>query len=579
MCGIIGYIGSRRASEVMLEGLKKLEYRGYDSAGIAVLRDVIEIKKDEGTIDVISNKLNFTSLDGNVAIGHTRWATHGAPCSLNAHPHADCTSSVVLVHNGVIENYRELKAKLAEKGHKFVSETDSEIIAHLIEENLKTKSALDAFRSALLELRGSFALVVLIRTEKEKIFIARKNSPLIIGVGNGEMFCASDIPAMLAYTKTFVPLEDGDYGYITRHGYELYDIKTNKKVVRKPITVDWDIKMAEKGGYPHFMLKEINDQKHFVYDALAADVSLARELLSKYESIDIIACGTSYHAALLLSLLLEKMEKRAKPYIASDYSFVAHPKKDTLVIAITQSGETADVLQAVRYAKENGAKIIAITNTVGSSITREADATVYMNVGAEIGVAATKTFMAQLIISYMLAGKKESIEEAPRLIEESLALDAKIKKIAEVIKDSKNLFFIARGIMVPIAYEASLKFKEISYIHSEAYPGGELKHGTLSLIEEGVPVVVFAPNDETVHKMLGNLKETKARGATIISFTDNNEIAGESDYAIRIPTPKNKLAYPFSFLVPLQLFAYYTSTLKGNNPDKPRNLAKAVTVE
>ncbi|MEM4166484.1 MAG: glutamine--fructose-6-phosphate transaminase (isomerizing) [Candidatus Bilamarchaeaceae archaeon] len=579
MCGIIGYIGSKKASEVILNGLKKLEYRGYDSAGIAVLDKSIEIKKDEGTVDVISKKFNFASLNGNVAIGHSRWATHGAPCTINAHPHSDCNKKVVLVHNGVIENYRELKDRVVKSGHNIVSDTDSEIIAHLIEEKMKNKNPFEAFREVLSELKGSYALAVLISSEREKIFVARKNSPLILGVGQGEMFCASDIPAMLAYTKTFVPLEDEDYGFISKHGYEIYNLKTGEKANRKVITVDWDIMVAEKGGYPHFMLKEINDQKHFVYDALAADTSSAKEYIDKHTIIDIVACGTSYHAGLLLSILLEKEGKRAKTYIASDYSYISSPTKDTLVIAITQSGETADVLQAVRYAKDKGAKVIAITNTVGSSITREAHASIYMNVGAEIGVAATKTFMAQLIISYLISNKKEKINEVPKIIEQSLANDKKIREIATVVKDAKDLFFLSRGITVPIAYEASLKFKEISYIHSEAYPGGELKHGTLSLIEKGVPVVIFAPNDETAQKILGNLKETKARGALVISFTDNKEIAAESDYVVPIETPKEKLAYPFSFLVPLQLFAYYTSVMKGNNPDKPRNLAKAVTVE
>jgi glucosamine--fructose-6-phosphate aminotransferase (isomerizing) len=579
MCGIIGYIGPQRASEIIVEGLKKLEYRGYDSVGIAALGERIEIKKDKGKVEEVSKNLDFVSLNGGVAIGHSRWATHGVPCKENAHPHEDCGGEVVIVHNGVIENYRQLKEKLAKAGHRFKSDTDTEVIAHLIEGYLKTNEPLEAFKKSISELEGSYAIAAIISQAKDRLFIARKGSPLIIGIGKGEMFCASDIPAMLRHTKTFVPMEDYDYGFIARHGYELFNIKTGSKANRKPITVDWNIEMAEKGGYPHFMLKEINDQKHFVHDSLASDVENAKKIVDEYGDIDIVACGTSYHAALLLSLLLDKNGKRCKAYIASDYPFVGVPNNKTLVIAITQSGETADVLQAVKYAKMRGARVLAITNTVGSSITREADAVAFLNAGVEIGVAATKTFMAQLVLSYLIAGKKEKLREVPSIIDNGLKEDKTVRKIAGILKDKLDVFFIARGLNVPLAYEASLKLKEISYIHSEAYPGGELKHGTLSLIEPGVPVIIFAPNDETSAKMLGNLKEAKARGATIISFTDDEEIAAESDYVIRLATPKEKEIYPFALLVPLQLLAYYTSVGKGNDPDKPRNLAKAVTVE
>ncbi len=579
MCGIIGYIGPQKAAQVVFEGLKRLEYRGYDSVGMAVFGERIEIRKDRGTVEEVSRHLDFTSLSGNIGIGHSRWATHGVPCKENAHPHEDCSGEVVIVHNGVIENYRQLKETLIKAGHKFKSDTDTEIIAHLIEENLKTGEPLEAFKKSISGLEGSYAVAAIITRARDRLFIARKGSPLILGIGSGEMFCASDIPAMLKHTKTFVPLEDYDYGFIARHGYEILNIKTGSRANRKPITVDWDVTMAEKGGYPHFMLKEINDQKHFVYDSLASDIENAKKIINECQNIDIIACGTSYHAGLILSLLLDKNGKRSKVYIASDYSFVGTPNSKTLVVAITQSGETADVLQAVRHAKERGARVLGITNTVGSSITREADATAFINAGVEIGVAATKTFMAQLVLSYLLAGKRKELQEVPSLIEHSLKEENEIRKIAAMLKDKKNIFFIARGLNVPLAYEASLKFKEISYIHSEAYPGGELKHGTLSLIENGVPVIIFAPEDNTVTKMLGNLKEAKARGALIISFTDNDEIAAESDYVIRLITPKEKMVYPFTLLVPLQLLAYHTSVMKGNDPDKPRNLAKAVTVE
>ena len=579
MCGIIGYIGNQKAAEILLEGLKRLEYRGYDSVGMAVLDEKIEVRKDKGTIDEVAENLDFISLKGNIAIGHSRWATHGAPCKVNAHPHEDSGGNVVLVHNGVIENYKELKEELKNAGHEFKSETDSEVIAHLIEENLKKNKTLDAVRKAISRLKGSYALAILIAKDKDKVYVARKGSPLILGIGQGEMFCASDIPAMLKHTKTFVPLEDGDYGFIAKHGYEIFDISSGEKVERKQITVDWNLEMAEKGGYPHFMLKEINDQRHFIHETMATDVSEARKLIDKYKNVDVIACGTSYHAGLLLSHLLSMQGKRAQTFIASDYSFVGQPNDDTIVIAITQSGETADVLQAVKFAKKNNSKIIAITNTVGSSITRESDAVVYLNVGPEIGVAATKTFMAQLAVAYMLTVGKERLADVPNIIEKMLGTENEIKKIAYELKDKEDVFFLGRGINVPIAYEGSLKFKEISYIHSEAYPGGELKHGTLSLIVDGVPIVVLAPDDNSASKMLGNLKETKARGALVISLTNNKEIASESDYVIDLPRLEDPLLYPFALIVPLQLLAYHISVIKGNNPDKPRNLAKSVTVE
>lgn len=579
MCGIIGYIGSQKAAEILLEGLKRLEYRGYDSVGMAVLDEKIEIRKDKGTIDEVAENLDFISLKGNTAIGHSRWATHGAPCKVNAHPHEDSEGNVVLVHNGVIENYKELKEELKNAGHEFKSETDSEIIAHLIEENLKKSKPLDAVKKAVSRLKGSYGLAILVAKDKEKVYVARRGSPLILGVGQGEMFCASDIPAMLKHTKTFVPLEDGDFGFIAKHGYEIFDISSGEKIERKQITVDWNLKMAEKGGYPHFMLKEINDQRHFIHETMATDVSEARKLIGDYKNVDVVACGTSYHAGLLLSHLLSMEGKRAQTFIASDYSFVGHPDEKTLVITITQSGETADVLQAVKFAKKKNSKIVAITNTVGSSITRESDAVVYLNVGPEIGVAATKTFMAQLVVAYMLTIGKEKLQKVPKIIEKMLETENEIKKIAYDFKDKNDVFFLGRGINVPIAYEGSLKFKEISYIHSEAYPGGELKHGTLSLVVDGVPIVILGPDDDSAPKMLGNLKETKARGAVVVSLTNNKEIASESDYVIDLPRLDNPLLYPFALIVPLQLLSYHISVIRGNNPDKPRHLAKSVTVE
>jgi len=577
MCGIIGYVGQRKASEVLTEGLKHLEYRGYDSVGIAVLRDkTLEIKKDKGMVEEVSSSMRFTSLDGTIGIGHTRWATNGAVCKENAHPFMDCSKKIVIAHNGVLENYSKVKADLIQKGHPFASDTDSEVIAHLIEESAKTKPALRSFMDAIHSLEGSYAVVAMDAMDEEgRIFLARRNSPLIIGVGKGEMLCASDIPAMLKYTKTFVPLEDGDIAVISRHGYKVYDVQ-GKETARKQITVDWDMEIAQKGGFPHFMLKEIMDQRHFVNESLASDVEAARSLIASHSRIDIIAAGTSYHASLMLAYLLSANGKAAQAFIASDYQFIAKPDKDTLIVAITQSGETADVLQALRYA--GSSPKIAITNTVGSSVTRLADCTVFMNSGPEIGVAATKTFTSQLAIIFKLVYGKERLSKLSDVIGAMLDKENEVKEIAQKLAGKEHAFFIARGRSVPIAYEASLKFKEITYIHSEAYPGGELKHGTLSLITQGTPVIALAPKDETVQKLFGNIKEAKARGGFIISVTDDEGVAAESDMSISLPK-MDPILYPFALIIPLQLLAYHVSVLRGINPDRPRNLAKSVTVE
>lgn len=579
MCGIIGYVGPGKASQVITEGLKRLEYRGYDSVGIAVRSadSRVEVRKDKGMVEEVSSSLKFTSIDGNIGLGHTRWATHGAVCRENAHPHADCGKGIILAHNGVIENYALLRDSLAAKGHKFASETDSEVIAHLIEENSKTQPLVKAFIRSIGMLEGSYAIVAMSATDtEERIFMARRNSPLVIGAGKGEMLCASDIPAMLKYTRTFIPLQEGDIAIISRSGYKIY-AKGGTEATRKQITVDWDVEMAQKGGYPHFMLKEIVDQKHFINESLASDVSAARKLINASESVHILAAGTSYHAGMLLSCLLQNSGKAAQAYIASDYPFIAKPGKNTLIIAISQSGETADVLQALRFVKDS--RKIAITNVVGSTITNLADCVVFLNAGPEAGVAATKTFTAQLAVIYRLFFPKEKLASLSALIDAMLGHENEIKAIAQKIAGKENAFFIARGRNVPIAYEGSLKFKEITYIHSEAYPGGELKHGTLSLITPGVPVIALAPKDETLQKLLGNIREAKARGALILSITDDAEAAKESAISIALPPGIDPDLYPFALIIPLQLLAYHTSVLRGINPDRPRNLAKSVTVE
>jgi len=578
MCGIIGYVGARKASEVITQGLQKLEYRGYDSVGIAVANEKgTEIKKDKGMFDEVSTSLQFTNVEGNIGLGHSRWATHGVPCRENAHPHHDCTGKIVLVHNGVIENYYDLKKELEEKGHKFNSDTDSEVIAHLIEEYKKTMSSKNSFFKAVKQLKGSYAIVALIDGEKE-IYLARKNSPLIIGIGKGEMFCASDIPAMLKYTKTFIPMEEGDLAVLSENGYRIYN-ENHEEVSRKSITVDWDLEMAEKGGYPHFMLKEINDQKHFLYESLSADVSGALSLLNGHDNVDIVACGTSYHAGLILKILLTKhLNKRADSYIASEYSFTANPNEKTLIIAISQSGETADTMQALKFAKKKNAKIISLTNIVGSSITRLSDEVVYLNAGPEIGVAATKTFTSQLAVIYKLVFPEKDLSEIPKIVESMIEKEGEIRELANKIKDRQNVFFLGRGLSYPVAAEGALKFKEISYLHAEAYPGGELKHGPLSLIEDGVPVIALAPKDESLSKIYGNIKEVKARGAFVVTLTSDESVKRESEFSVDIPELE-EIYYPFAMIIPLQLLAYYVSNYRKINPDKPRNLAKSVTVE
>ncbi|MGV8085618.1 MAG: glutamine--fructose-6-phosphate transaminase (isomerizing) [Candidatus Bilamarchaeum sp.] len=579
MCGIIGYVGPKSASQIIFDGLKRLEYRGYDSVGIAVKDDSgsINISKDVGMVEEVGSKLKFANILGHLGIGHTRWATHGSVTKDNAHPHFDCNKSVVLAHNGVIENYLSLKSDLEKKGHNFVSGTDSEVIAHLFEENLKLLSPKEAFLLTVKSLTGSYAIVAIL-ANSDQIFLARQNSPLIIGVGNDEMFCASDIPAVLDHTKKFITLLDGECAILSINSYEMFSL-SGKTTKREPITVDWSSDIAKKGGYPHFMIKEIFDQPHALSQSIYADVLEAKSLISKYKKVHVIGCGTSYHSGLIFSHLLNISDHLAQTFIASDYSFVSKPDKDTLVIAITQSGETADVLQALRYAKAHNSKVLSLTNVVGSSVTTLSDGVVFLNAGPESGVAATKTFTAQLGVIYKIMFDQKLTDQIPSLVEKMLSKENEIKVMAQKLKNSEHAFFIARGRSVPIAYEGSLKFKEITYIHSEAYPGGELKHGTLSLITEGTPIIVLAPKDETITKLFGNLKEAKARGGQVFSFTNDPSVISESTLSVNLPEVSDPRLYSFALIVPLQLLAYHVSVLRGINPDRPRNLAKAVTVE
>ena len=583
MCGIVGYIGNKKASLVVLEALKNVEYRGYDSAGIAVLNSDIQIIKDVGKLAEIEKKHNFSSLEGNIGIGHTRWATHGGVNSMNAHPHTDESGEICLVHNGIIENFQTLREKLQKAGCKLRSETDTELMAHLISLELKkTGNFRTAFLAALQKIEGSFSFVVMHKGE-QKLYGARKSSPLIIGVGKNEMFFASDMPAVLSHTRDFVFLQENEAAEITNSGYEIYSL-SGAKISRSPTHVDWTPQMAQKEGYAHFMIKEISEQQNSIRNSIATDISGAKKLLASAKNISLIACGTSYHAALVFKQLLSKAGVRCDAIIGSEYADAVFDKC-TVAIAISQSGETADTLLAVRAAKKKGAKIIGITNVVGSSLSREADACIYIGAGPEISVVATKSFTSQLVVLYRLAfslskdeKKAEKLRDLSALIEAILTKESDIKKLASVLCKKKDFFFIGRGLSFPIAAEGALKLKEITYLHAEAYPAGELKHGPLSLLEKDVCIIAISPADETASKMLSNIKECKARNATLIGFSDAQNILSECDLVFKMPSIDSLFA-PILYTIPLQMLAYHMTIILGRDPDKPRNLAKSVTVE
>lgn len=578
MCGIIGYSGPKEASAIITKGLKYLEYRGYDSVGISVLsNNHLEIRKDKGMVDDVSTRLKFESIRGNLGIGHSRWATHGGVSLENSHPHTDCKKSVSLVHNGVIENYLEIKKDLSLNSHKFTSQTDSEVVAHLFEEHLKkSKTPIEAFAKTISKLDGSYAICLICKDAPKSIFLARKNSPLVIGRGKGENFCASDFSALVEYTREFIVLDDGEICELTSDSISIFDLNLTPKT-QSVMKVDWDVKAAERSGYPHFMLKEINEQPDIVISAFSSDVSIANSLLSKYNNIHIIASGTSFHAGLLFSILLNKSGKSASVFIASEYQNQTNSDSNALVFAISQSGETADVLQAIRFSSAKDK--ICITNVQGSSLTRLCNYSIYLNAGSETSVAATKTFLAQICIIYKILFGDKFKGEILTLIKKSLDLDQSIRELSTKVVSNKFIFFLSRGISYPMVLEGALKLKEISYLHAQAYPSGELKHGTLSLIEPGVCALFFAPKTPDAPKLFGNIKEVKARGGTIYSLSDDPNSKSESDFSVSILSPSNQILYPFSFIVPLQLLAYYSSVSLGINPDRPRNLAKSVTVE
>ena len=608
MCGIIGYVGNdQQAVEVILDGLSKLEYRGYDSAGLAIVEEGrIFVDKKSGKLSNLKESLKEKVHFANIGIGHTRWATHGVPSDVNSHPHCSCDGKVAIVHNGIIENYSTLKLELIEKGYKFISDTDSEVIAQLFS-YFYNGDLLETIKKVKDKLKGSYALGIIHEAEPEKIVCTRKESPLIIGIGKNSNFIASDVPAILKYTRDVIFLENDEIAILEREKVRVYDKNLNS--IEKSINkIQWDMEQASKNGYPHFMLKEIEEQPEVVNKTLEFYTKEdGKEKLtdlfekinfSKVQEIDIIACGTAYYTGLQGANYLKKIANfKSNVEIASEYRY-SDPIIDerNVVIFVSQSGETLDTLMALRLAKSKGAKTIAITNVVGSTISREADVVIYTLAGPEISVASTKAYTAQVITFYLLSLEislklnritedkyKNYILKAHSLngkIKEIFNSKEKIKGIAETIKDKKNGFYIGRGIDEKVAREGSLKMKEITYIHTEAFPAGELKHGTIALIENGTMVVVVATQEDMIEKVVSNIKELKARGAYIISITRNSykDIIEVSDEVLSISDIDDLLA-PVLAVIPAQLFAYYTAVAKGLDVDKPRNLAKSVTVE
>ncbi|NDI35350.1 glutamine--fructose-6-phosphate transaminase (isomerizing) [Chengkuizengella sediminis] len=609
MCGIVGYIGNRDSKSILIDGLKKLEYRGYDSAGIAVYTNRgLEVKKVKGRLAVLEEELNTNPIEGSIGIGHTRWATHGKPSDENSHPHCDPSQKFSVVHNGIIENYVNLKEELIAKGHKFTSETDTEVIAHLISD-LYEGDIVKAIQKAVDRMRGAYALAVLCEDEPDKLIAVRLASPLIIGIGEGESYIGSDIPAILEHTRDVYILNDGEMAILTKDEVTLQDVNGNE-IQKDVFHVDWDIVTAEKAGFDHFMLKEIYDQPTAYRDTMGSRIStdqdqvildeikMTDEEIKSIDRVHIVACGTAYHAGLVGKNIIEKLARiPVETDVASEYRYRSPIiTKNTLVIVVSQSGETADTLAALREAKRQGARVIAITNVVGSSVSREADDVITTWAGPEIAVASTKAYTSQLIAFYLfglyLAQKLNRVEvdevkkviaalqELPQQVESILEQSEQIKTVAEKIALHNNLFFIGRGLDFAVVLEGSLKLKEISYIHSEAYAAGELKHGTLALIEEGIPVIALATQEDVFEKTVSNIEEVAARGAYVLGVNqEGNEELGKSvNESFTIPKTLDVLS-PALSVVPLQLLSYYASLARGNDVDKPRNLAKSVTVE
>lgn len=606
MCGIVGYVGDRDCADVLVDALSKLEYRGYDSAGIAVVeKGVIKVEKCKGRLANLVDKMAVDGKpQGHCGIGHTRWATHGEPSDINSHPHGN--KRVSIVHNGIIENYKQIKDFLIEEGYSFVSETDTETVAKLLD-YYYVDDPVDTIIKVLSEIKGSYALGIMFRDYPDTVFAVRKECPLIVGVGENENFLASDVPAIIKYTRDYYLLEANEIAVVKKDSVQIYDM--HKEPVHKEInTADWDVDAAEKGGYEHFMLKEIHEQPAAVRDTVSPRIingmpdlsqdGVDMQKLKDYRQIFIVACGTAMHAGMVGKYVIEKLAR--KPVIvdiASEFRY-RDPiiTKDDLMIVISQSGETADTMAVLRLAKEVGAATLAVVNVVGSSIAREADMVIYTHAGPEISVASTKAYMVQISVMYLLAFElayangtidKERCTELtaqlgqmPDIIRETLELKDTCSFVASKLVNAESLLYIGRGLDYALSMEGSLKLKEISYIHSESYAAGELKHGTISLITEGMPVIAVATQKKLIEKTVSNIREVKARGAMVILICDNSIEVGEgvADYIIRLPQTDEQLM-PMAAAAPLQLIAYYTSVLKGNDVDKPRNLAKSVTVE
>ena len=608
MCGIVGYVGPRLASPLLLEGLKRLEYRGYDSAGVAIMNGKgVETRKAPGKISELERLVIASPIHGTLGIAHTRWATHGAPNFCNAHPHVSCDNNIAVVHNGIIENGSSLRQALEDVGHTFRSETDTEVLAHLIEEffdgNLE-----EAVLEALRKVEGTYGIAVVSSRDPNKIVAARKGSPLLVGLGEGEYFVASDVSAILAHTRQVIYLDDGDLAVLERDGYRIIDMQA-LPMTRAVNSIDWDLDMIERGGFPHFMLKEIFEQPTTVENTMRGrllveegtaklgGINLTNEELLEFDNIVITACGTSWHSALIGEFMIEELARiPVEVEYASEFRYrnpVIGPK--TLCIVISQSGETADTLAAMREAQKRGARALGIVNVVGSTIARESDGGIYIHAGPEIGVASTKAFTSQVmalaLFTLRLARLRglpaaegrpivEALQKLPAQIKDVLDRADEIESIADEFNDAANFLYLGRGYNFPAALEGALKLKEISYIHAEGYPAAEMKHGPIALIDENMPVVFIAPHDSVFDKVVSNVQEVKARGGRVIALTSRSEpsLAGKIDYEIRVPETIDMFT-PILAAVPLQLLAYYIAVKRGSNVDQPRNLAKSVTVE
>jgi glutamine---fructose-6-phosphate transaminase (isomerizing) len=609
MCGIVGYVGPRVATPLLIEGLKRLEYRGYDSAGVCVMNgNGLETRRAAGKIAKLEGALSLSPIKGTVGIAHTRWATHGPPNETNAHPHVSTDGTVAVVHNGIIENATALRQKLEQSGYKFVSDTDTEVLAHLIQEHMDGGNLEDAVIQALRHVEGTYGIAVVSSRDPDKIVAARLGSPLLLGIGDGEYYVASDAAAILAHTRQVIYLDDGDVGVVDRNGYRLLDLNA-AKIERNVSKIEWDLEEIERGGFPHFMLKEIFEQPQSIEntmrgrlvlengDSKLGGLNISLEDLLKIDNIIITACGTSWHSALIGEMMIEDLARiPVEVEYASEFRYRNPIVTDrTLCIVISQSGETADTLAAMREAKRRGARTLGLVNVVGSTIAREDDGGVYLHAGPEIGVASTKAFTSQVMALALFALKlarrhnlsvvrgreiAQAMAELPAQVKEILDRASEIEELAEEFKRASNFLYLGRGYNFPVALEGALKLKEISYIHAEGYPAAEMKHGPIALIDEMMPVVFIAPHDSVFEKVVSNVQEVKARKGKVIAITtrDEPQLKGKIDYEFRIPQTLD-LLQPILSCIPLQLLSYYVAVKRGCNVDQPRNLAKSVTVE